>query len=158
VSDRDARKKPENRPLGAYSALMGAFSALFGGAIAFADARRRLPDRPALADIALAAVAGHKLARLIATDEVTSPIRTPFVETRLDDDGEMIEQPAGTGIRRAFGELLTCPSCVGQWTCAAFFAGMLHSPRQTRAVASIFAADAISDFLHTAFHAAKARA
>jgi hypothetical protein len=146
------------RPLGTYVVFMAAFSSIFGGLLALAAARDRLPTRPSLPDLALAAVAGHKLARLIATDEVTSPIRAPFVEARVTDDGDVVEQPTGMGVQRAFGELLICPSCVGQWTCAAFITGIILNPRPTRAVAAIFATDAISDFLHTAFHAAKDRA
>jgi hypothetical protein len=36
--------------------------------------------------------------------------------------------------------------------------GLLHAPRATRAIASLFAAQAISDFLHLAFVAARDRA
>jgi hypothetical protein len=147
----------KQRPLQTYSIFMGAFSSLFGGAVALAGAKGRLPERPPLADVVLAGIAGHKLARLIATDEVTAPIRAPFVFARVKN-GDVLEEPTGTGVRRAFGELLTCPSCVGQWTCAAFVAGMLHSPRATRAVASLFAADTVSDFLHVAYRASKDRA
>jgi hypothetical protein len=151
----NAAKK--QRPLQTYSIFMGIFSALFGGAIALAGARGRLPERPRLYDIVLAGIAGHKLARLIATDEVTAPIRAPFVMAHVKD-GDVVEEPTGTGIRRAFGELLTYPSCVGQWACATFVAGILLRPRPTRAVASVFAADAVSDFLHVAYRASKDRA
>jgi Protein of unknown function (DUF1360) len=154
----DGALEAVERPLGTYTAFMAIFSAAFGGAIALADTRGRLPERLALADLALAAVAGHKLARLVATDEVTSPIRTPFIRTRLGEDGEVVEEPTGSGVRRAFGELLTCPSCIGQWTCAVFVTGILYRPRAARIAASLFAADAASDFLHTAYRAAKDRA
>jgi hypothetical protein len=137
---------------------MTLFSTALGGGLAAAGAHGRLKRSPGLADIALVGVAAHKLARLIALDKVTSPIRAPFVEARVDEDGEIVEEPAGTGVRKAVGELLTCPSCVGQWTCAAFVTGIYFSPVPTRAVASVFAADAVSDFLHTAFRAAKERA
>ena len=61
-------------------------------------------------------------------------------------------------MQRAVGQLLTCPRCVGQWACAAFVVGTIWSPRPTRAVATVFAADAISDFLHAAYRAAEDRA
>jgi hypothetical protein len=153
-----AAAEVEERPFGSYLALMALFSTAFGGALAVAGARGRLERSPGPVDIALVGVAAHKLARLIALDKVTSPLRAPFVEARLDEEGEIVEEPAGTGARRAMGELLTCPSCVGQWTCAAFVAGIYFSPVPTRAVASVFAADAVSDFLHAAFRAAKERA
>lgn len=147
----------KQRPLQTYAIFMSIFAALFGGAVALAGARGRLPERARVSDILLAGIAGHKLARLVATDEVTAPIRAPFVMARVKN-GDVVEEPTGTGMRRAFGELLTCPSCVGQWACAAFVAGILHSPRVTRIVASVFAADAISDFLHVAYRASKDRA
>src|SRR3954470_11061124 len=152
-----ADSAPE-RPLGTYVAFMTIFSTIFGGAIAAAGRRGRLPRRLPLRDVVLAAVAGHKLARLIAMDKVTAPIRAPFVSAEVGADGEIVEEPAGSGVRRAVGELLTCPSCVGQWTCAAFVTGLYYSPEPTRAVASLFAADAVSDFLHIGFRAGKDRA
>lgn len=109
-------------------------------------------------DVCLAAVAGHKVVRLVATDDVTSPLRAPFVESTLTPEGDICEKPAGRGLRLALGQLLTCPSCIGQWACAGFVTGMLMAPRPTRAAASMFAADALSDFLHIAFAAAKNRA
>jgi hypothetical protein len=142
------------RPLGSYTALIASFSAIFGGAIAVAGATGRLPRRPPLLDIALAGVAGHKVSRLIAKDKVASPLRAPFIETVTDEDGDLVDEPTGAGMRRAVGQLLTCPKCVGQWACATFLIGTIYSPRPTRAVASVFAADAISDFLHAAFRAA----
>jgi hypothetical protein len=146
------------RPLAIYVAFMTIFSTIFGGAIAAAGRRGRLPHKLPVRDVMLAAVAGHKLARLISSDRVAAPIRAPFVNAEVGDDGDVVEEPAGTGLRRALGELLTCPSCVGQWTCAAFVTGLYYSPEPTRAVASLFAADAVSDFLHIGFRAGKERA
>ena len=137
------------RPLGSYTALIASFSTIFGGAIAVAAATGRLPRRPPLLDIALVGVAGHKVSRMIAKDKVASPLRAPF-----DEDGDLVDEPTGVGLRRAVGQLVTCPKCVGQWACATFLIGTIYSPRPTRAVASVFAADAISDFLHAAFRAA----
>jgi len=147
------------RPLGSYGVLMSMFVAIFGGAIATAAARGKLPNRLPAYDLVLAGVAGHKLSRLIVADQVTAPLRAPFVEFHENDQGELDEQPRGAGMRRAMGELVTCPSCVGQWTTAAFVTGLvLVPPRVTRAVGSIFVADAISDFLHVAYRASKERA
>jgi len=111
-----------------------------------------------LYDLALAGIAGHKLSRLIVTDEVTAPLRAPFVVVSEDQEGDKKEEPRGNGPRRAIGELVTCPSCVGQWTTAAFVLGLVTAPRVTRLAGSVFAADAISDFLHVAYRASKDRA
>src|SRR4051794_24020057 len=67
------------RPLASYAALMGAFLGSFGGLIVAVAARGGLPERMSPYDLALAGTAGHKLSRLIATDEVTAPLRAPFV-------------------------------------------------------------------------------
>lgn len=146
------------RPLGSYATLTGLFLGGFGLVLGVAESRNRLPRRFALEDIVLGGVAAHKLSRLVATDEVTAFMRAPFVDVRPGDDGGVEEEPRGTGPRRALGELLSCPSCVGQWSAAGFVAGHLLAPRTTRAIASIFVADAISDFLHVAYRGLKERA
>jgi hypothetical protein len=147
-----------SRPLTSYLGLIAAFLTAFGGLFAAAAAKRRLPDRLSVYDLALAGVAGHKVSRLIARDEVTAPLRAPFVLVSEGEDGKLSEEPRGEGFRRAVGQLVTCPSCVGQWACAAFVTGIITAPRATRAAASVFAADAVSDFLHIAYRAGKDRA
>ena len=47
---------------------------------------------------------------------------------------------------------------MGQWACATLVVGLVYQPRPTRIVASVFASDAISDFLHVAYRAASDRA
>jgi hypothetical protein len=145
------------RPLGSYAALTALFIGGFGAMLGVSEARNRLPRRIALEDVVLGGVAAHKLSRLVATDEVTAFVRAPFVEVRQGEDGDIEEKPRGTGPRHALGELLSCPSCVGQWSAAGFIAGHLLAPRATRAVASIFVADTISDFLHVAYRGLKDR-
>ncbi len=146
---------PVYRPLGSYAGLTAAFLGIFGGALAHAAARERLLRRVDLVGVALVGVASHKLSRLVATDEVTSFARAPFVRVSAGEDGDVEEKPRGTGPRRAIGELVTCPSCVGQWLTAGLFVGHLWAPRTTRAVASIFVADTISDFLHVTYRGLK---
>jgi hypothetical protein len=160
VHGMDATRAPAElyRPLGSYATLTALFLGGLGAVLGVSEVRNRLPRRVALEDILLGGVAAHKLSRLVATDEVTAFLRAPFVDVREGEDGEVEEEPRGTGPRRALGELLSCPSCVGQWSAAGFVAGYLLAPRTTRAVASIFVADAISDFLHVAYRGLKDRA
>ena len=146
------------RPLGTYAALTGTFIAGFGTVLAVAEARKRLDREVGLTDIALIGIASHKLSRLVSKDEVAAFVRAPFVEVRVEEEGRIEEQPTGRGPRRAVGRLLTCPSCVGQWAAAGFVAGHVWAPRTTRAVAAVFAADAVSDFLHVAYRGLKDRA
>src|SRR3954453_23946534 len=142
------------KPLGSYAVLMTGFNTALAGALV--AARREVPERVSAADLALLTVGTHKLSRLIAKDKVTSPLRAPFV--RYEEDAgpsEVSESPRGSGLRRAIGELITCPFCIGQWIAAAGLFGLLLAPRTTRFVASIFAIVAGSDFLQVAYKAAQ---
>jgi hypothetical protein len=156
VSDQYAPPK-ERPPLLSYAVAMTIFNAVFGGALLLARRRgRELPQRPALGDIALVGIASHKLSRLIAKDKVTSPLRAPFTELEGDGGpGELEERSRGTGARKAIGELVICPYCLGLWVVAAFSVGLLFAPRLTRFLAAIFVALTASDFLQIAYKAAE---
>ncbi|HVV89931.1 MAG TPA: DUF1360 domain-containing protein [Solirubrobacterales bacterium] len=144
-------------PLVNYSFAMAIFNGLFAGGLLLARRHGRdLPERPAAADIALVGVASHKVSRLIAKDKVTSPLRAPFTELEgSGGPGEFEERSRGTGARKAIGELLICPYCLGLWVVAAFSVGLLFAPRVTRFVAAVFTAQTASDFLQIAYKAAE---
>jgi hypothetical protein len=143
----------QERPLGGYAVLTGTMAAA-GAAFAtwLARSGRTLPDRPSARDLALISVATHKASRLIAKDRVTSAVRAPF--TRFEDDAgpsEVSEAARGRGLRRAIGELVICPYCLGVWVAAAFTAGLIVAPRATRWVAAVFDAVFVSDVLQIAY-------
>ncbi len=134
-----AEHSPEQeRPLASYGVLMTTFTTLAGGfALWFRRSGRELPERIDARDLALLTVASHKAARMVAKDRVTSAVRAPF--TRFEHDGgpgEVQESARGRGLRRAIGELLVCPYCLGMWISAGFTAGLLVAPRFTRWFAS----------------------
>jgi hypothetical protein len=147
----------ERPPLASYAGLMAIFGALFGGGLLTARRQgRELPERMVWSDVALIGVAAHKLSRLLSKDKVASPLRAPFTE--LEGPGgpaELEERSRGTGARKAIGELLICPYCLGVWIVAAFSLGLLFAPRLTRFVAAIFTALTISDFFQIAYKAAE---
>jgi uncharacterized protein DUF1360 len=154
----DEYAPPEKRPpLLAFSILMAVFNALFAAGLLVAKRRgRELPEKPAAADIVLIGVASHKLSRLIGKDKVTSPLRAPFTELEgSGGPGELEERSRGTGARKAIGELLVCPYCLGLWIVAAFSIGLLFAPRLTRFLAAVFTALTASDFLQIAYKAAE---
>jgi len=129
----------QERALGGYAALMGAF---LGTSSAFTGwmwhSKRSLPGRIAAPDLALLTVATHKASRLIAKDRVTSTVRAPF--TRYEGDagpGEVSESARGNGLRRAVGELLICPYCIDLWIASALTAALLVAPRPTRWLATV---------------------
>jgi hypothetical protein len=139
----------EKPPLFSYAALIGAL-------VAAARRGRALPGRIETADLLTIGVASHKLSRLISKDKVTSPLRAPFTELEGDGGpGEVEERARGRGARRAIGELLICPYCLGLWVVSAFAIGLLFAPRLTRFMAAIFSALTVSDFLQIAYKAAE---
>jgi hypothetical protein len=149
---------PEKRPpLLPYLAFMSIFGALVGAALTVARRQgRELPEKVGPGELLLVGTASHKLSRLIAKDKVTSPLRAPFTE--LEGKGgpaELEESSRGTGARKAIGELLICPYCLGLWVVAGFSVGLVFAPRVTRFVASLFAALTISDFFQIAYKAAE---
>jgi uncharacterized protein DUF1360 len=147
----------QDRPLGGYAILMGLFGALAGGFSAwFRASGRELPERMEVRDLALVTVATHKASRLLAKDRVTSSVRAPF--TRYEGDagpGEVSEAARGRGLRRAIGELVVCPYCIGMWISAAFAAGVLVAPRFTRWFAAVLTALFGADVLQIAYKKAE---
>jgi hypothetical protein len=147
----------ERPPLLAYAITAAVFNAIFAAALLAARrGGRELPERVGAADVLTIGVASHKLSRLIAKDKVTSPLRAPFTE--FEGEGgpsELEEASRGEGARKAIGELLVCPYCLGLWVVAGFSLGLLFAPRLTRFIASVFSALTISDFLQIAYKAAE---
>jgi hypothetical protein len=151
---------PEERPpLAAYATFAAVFHAAMAGAVVAAKrSGRDLPERVEPGDLVLIGTASYKLSRLVAKKKVTAFVRAPFTE--LEGKGgpaELEERPRGNGLRRAFGELLVCPYCLGLWASGGFHAGLLLAPRATRFSASVLSAMAISDFLQIAYRAADGR-
>jgi hypothetical protein len=133
----------------AYVAVLG------GGALA---ARRFVPDRRIPpADLALAAVATLRMSRLLAHEEVTKPVREPFVRSVPGEDGDTPEAadraPARFGLRAAVGKLLACPFCLDQWLAAGFVLGLLLLPRPTRLAATTLSVAAAADVLQYGYAA-----
>jgi hypothetical protein len=143
----------DERPLGTYATLAGVFVTGFGATLAVIRASgRELPERFSTGDVLLLGLATHKLSRLLAKDKVTSFIRAPF--TRFEEasgQGEVSEEPRGTGMQLAVGELLLCPYCLAQWVAGGLVLSRLAAPRFTRLIASVYAAETMSDFLQLAY-------
>jgi uncharacterized protein DUF1360 len=149
----DGHSPGRERPLGGYGVLTVSFGALAGAfAVWLRRSGRELPERPATSDLALITVATHKVSRLIAKDRVTSAVRAPFTRYQRDSGhGEVEEEARGHGLKRAIGELLICPYCLGLWIGGAFAAGLAVAPRPTRWVASVFTVLFGSDVLHLTY-------
>ena len=149
AGDREPRERlaPYLLLNGVYAAALGAFVWRF---------RDRLPEEFSPRDLALIGVASHKTSRTIAKDKVTAFMRAPFTEYEgSGGPGELEESVRGKGLRRAVGELIACPYCLGLWVSAGMHVGLIHAPRTTRFVASIMATVAISDFLQIGYKASE---
>lgn len=139
----------EDRPLGGYAVTMTVYAGVVGTLAAAARVTGRdVPDGLRVQDIALSALATHKLSRLLAKDPVTSPLRAPFTAYQgTQGPAELHEEVRGTGARKAVGELITCPFCTGVWVATAFTAGLVYLPKTTRLAAGTLAALAGADML-----------
>jgi len=149
----------ERPPFAAYATFASIFHAAMAVAVAAAKrSGRDLPQRVEAGDVLLIGAASYQLSRLITKKKVTAFVRAPFTE--LEGKGgpaELEERPRGSGLRRAMGELLVCPYCLGLWASGALHAGLLSAPRATRFSASVLTAMTISDFLQIAYKAAEER-
>jgi hypothetical protein len=147
------RKRP---PFGSYALFTGVFNGAFGAALAAAGRSGRLPEQVAAGDVVLVGVASHKLSRVIAKDKITSFLRAPFTEYQAPGaPGEVEERARGEGLRKAIGQLLVCPYCLGLWLSGGMHLGLIYAPRATRTLASTFTALTIADFLQIAYKAAE---
>ena len=140
----DERREPQYE---AYAAIVGTF---FAGLGVVSLLSRRSPPATALDLVALSA-ATFKASRTLSHERVGSFLREPFVEGAD-------EHPAGEGLQRALGELVTCSRCVGTWVAAGLASTQMVAPRFGRAVTWTLGAAAANDFLQAAFNALCAKA
>jgi hypothetical protein len=141
--------------LAGYAALLGIYGAgITGFGLFLRRTGRRLPSRVDPVDVALLGVATFKLSRLISRDAVTGVVRAPFTRRKGDGKGsEVMDAPRGTGMRRAVGELLTCPFCISQWLATVLAGSYVVAPNATRLAAGTLSAITVADVLqyaHTA--------
>jgi hypothetical protein len=61
------------------------------------------------------------------------------------------DEAIGKGPRRAIGELITCPYCLGTWLAAGMALSMAVAPRETRMVGTVFAVKAVADVFNMAY-------
>jgi hypothetical protein len=146
----------EERPLAGDLGAMGVYLGLVSAAAAAVRASgRRLPERIPFGDAVLLTVGTFRLARRLAKDPVTAPIRAPF--TRFEGasgHAEVAEEVREHGgAKHAVGELLTCPFCLAQWVGTGFVFGYITAPKATRLAALTMTMVAGSDVLQFAYNA-----
>ena len=96
--------------------------------------------------------------RALSRERIGSVLRQPFVESETREGiGLTHEDPAGQGLQRALGELVTCTRCAGTWTAAGLLTCQAVAPRFGQLLTWSLAAGAGNDFLQAAFAALIAR-
>jgi hypothetical protein len=144
---------PSDRPpYEAYATILGMFLAGLGLASRLADPERELRA----IDLGTLGLATFKGARTLSRERLASFLREPFVEGHAADGQD--ERPAGEGMRRAIGELVTCTRCVGAWFAAGLATTETVAPRFGRLLVWSLAASAINDFLQAGFTTLTAKA
>ncbi|SNS82838.1 Protein of unknown function [Geodermatophilus saharensis] len=146
----------EGRPLGGFLGAMSVYSAAVAtGAAVVRATGRELPSRIPLGDAVLLTVGTFRLARRIAKDPVTSPLRAPFARFQgASGEAELAEDlRVEHGWKHAVGELVTCPFCLAQWVGTGFVFSYVAAPRATRLAALTMTMVAGSDVLQFAYDA-----
>ena len=160
-SQQQAYTRGEDRPLGGFLGAMSVYATVVAaGAAAVRASGRQLPERIPLGDAVLLTIGTFRLARRIAKDPVTSPLRAPFATFNgASGEAELSEDVrAHGGWKHAVGELVTCPFCLAQWVGTAFVFGYVTAPNATRLAALTMTAVAGSDVLQFAYDAIQSSA
>lgn len=141
----------ERPPYRAYATIMGVFAAGLAGAGGLARLFDRNPACQTPLDFVVLSAASFKASRTLASDEVTSFLREPFVRGEAHT-GEG-EEPVEGGMHQAIGELITCSRCAGTWAAAGLAATQILAPRVGRLLTWSLAAAGANDFLQAGFKA-----
>ena len=144
------------RPLAGDLGAMGVYLGLVSAAAAAVRASGRdLPERIPVGDGLLLTVATFRLARRLAKDPVTAPIRAPFTQFQGPSGHAEISEEVREhgGVKHAVGELLTCPFCLAQWVGTGFVFGYVAAPKATRLAALTMTMVAGSDVLQFVYDA-----
>lgn len=149
--DPPGEGETESTPFASYATLIVTFHVAFGGFLIYtARSRRRVSAELSARDILLLGITAQRISRLITKSRATRVLRAPFAELRVSDDGHADERPRGGGMRRALGELLTCPHCTGVWVAGGLTAARMVRPRETAVVAAAFTILSVAEALQFA--------
>lgn len=116
----------------------------------------RKPEQIGIKDWFLLTLATFRMSRLVAYDTVMQTYREPVVEVVPHDSGAGDTTQARretTGIKRALGELISCPICNGTWISAGLVYGLCLAPNYTRTLMTVMSAVGAAEILNGAFEA-----
>ena len=143
----------ENRPYPAYSLITITYLTLFAVLAVLVRRSKAAEEKPSGVDIALIGLATYRLSRLISYDRVTQYLRLPFIETGKGAENieGTREEPKGTGLRLAIGQLLTCTYCSSVWAAMFNSALSLLFPRVARLFLLTMAGSGLAELLDPLF-------
>jgi hypothetical protein len=106
-----------------------------------------------LLNLLLLSLASFRLTRLLIFDKITEFIRAPFFdeikEENVGGEVEVYYVPKKTGIKKFFGELLSCYWCTGIWASAGIVSLFLTSANFSTAIILILAIAGLASILET---------
>ena len=130
-----------------YLTLVGVFLGLFA-AFSRREQDEKRPLTLAPLDLAMLGLTTYRAGRLAAYDRVTEPLRAPFTETVPDEYGaDQNVVAGGSGARKAIGELVSCPTCIGTWVAATLVYGLRLAPRPTRLFLAFMSATGLAELI-----------
>jgi hypothetical protein len=151
----------DRTPYTAYGTILVGFAGALAATAAAERSLGRENRAPTTLDYVLLCGSSFKAARVLSRERVGSVLRQPFVEPTdaapAETANAVEERPAGDGLRRAVGELVTCTRCAGTWAAAVLLASQALAPRFGRLLTWALAAGAANDFLQAGFAAVRAR-
>ena len=135
-----------------YATINAVYAALFAGVL-YATRERAGDDPIPVRELVPLSAATFALSKLVAREKVGTWLREPFVE----QDGHE-PRPAGRGLKRAVGELVTCTRCVGAWSALGVVGLRMAAPHTGRTVSNVLAVSAANDWMQAGFRWLCARA
>jgi uncharacterized protein DUF1360 len=133
----------ETKPVD-YAALNALWIALAAGLVA-AGRGRAGKDPIQQRELVPLGAATFALSKAVARERIGTWMREPFVDQTHG------QQPKGSRLRRAVGELVTCTRCVGTWSALGVVGLRVLHPEAGRALSMILASSAANDWLQAGF-------
>ena len=107
-------------------------------------------------NLLILSLASFRLTRLLVFDKITVFIRAPFFD-EIEEENEAGEievyyLPKKRGVKKFFGELLSCYWCTGIWASALIVAFFLLVPRYSAPIILILAIAGLASMIETIVH------
>jgi len=150
AEQQDDHKRQEQAT---YGALIALFLGLYAVVAKRGQKRHAAVDLGWL-DLAMLGLTAFRAGRLTAYDQVTEPLREPVTATQSDSYGtSQTTVPEGSGVRKAIGSLVSCPTCVATWVAALLVYGLRIAPGPTRLFLAITSTAGLAEILNSATEA-----